>query len=346
VLVRVALDASYSVGQNLTGIGVYSNKLIEGLAAAHPGDQFLLCYRPKQYLGSERPARPNVKRRLLQAPLPIWGAQIFHGLNQRVDSRPAPKVVSTFHDLFVMTAEYSSPEFRARFTEQAKHAAVNSDLIITVSAFTAGQVSSLLNVDRARVRVVPHGVEMPAETVPQSAREEMILFVGALQTRKNVIRHIEAYERLRGSWRLVLAGAADGYGGAEIVRRIEDSPAKNRIELTGHLPHPELRKLYERASMFAFATLDEGFGIPVLEAMAHGLPVITSNRSALPEVAGDAALLVDPYNTDEIEAAMRRLMESPSLREDLAARGRARAALYPWSRAVEETYRVYEELLS
>lgn len=346
MLVRIALDASYSVGQNLTGIGIYSKKLIRGLVSAHPADRLILCYRPKQYLQSAKQDHPHLRRRILQSPFPIGRADLFHGLNQRVDWRPARKVVSTFHDLFVMTAEYSTPEFRARFTEQAKRAAAHSDLIITVSAFTAEQVSSLLKVERARIRVVPHGVDKPRNSKSHTPREEMILFVGALQARKNVLRQIEAFERLRPSWRLVLAGAADGYGGAGILSRIENSPARDRIELTGHLPHSALNKLYQRASIFSFATLDEGFGIPVLEAMAHGVPVITSNRSALPEVAGDAALLVDPFRVDEMAEAMKRLVESPLLRADMAERGRARAELYPWRRAVDETYRVYEELLS
>jgi O-antigen biosynthesis alpha-1,2-mannosyltransferase len=344
--VRIALDASYSVGQNLTGIGVYSEKLISGLLSAHPADRLLLCYRPKQFLRAPKRDHSHVQRRMLQRPIPIGRAHLFHGLNQRVDWRPARKVVSTFHDLFVMTAEYSTPEFRARFTEQAKRAAANSDLIITVSAFTAEQVSSLLHVERARIRVVPHGVEKPQNLASDTAREEVILFVGVLQARKNVVRQIEAFERLRPSWRLVLAGAADGYGSAEILARIENSPARDRIELTGHLPHSALNKLYQRASIFLFATLDEGFGIPVLEAMAHGVPVITSNRSALPEVAGDAGLLVDPFRVDEIAEAMKRVAESPSLGADLAEKGRARAAQYPWTRAVDETYRVYQELVS
>ena len=343
---RIALDASYSVGQNLTGIGVYSKKLISGLAGTHPTDKLLLCYRPKQYLQKQEPRRPNVRCRILQPPFPIGGAQLFHGLNQRVDRRPAPKVVSTFHDLFVMTAEYSSSEFRVRFTEQAKRAAGNSDLIIAVSTFTAEQVSNILHVDRSRIRVVAHGVDRPKTTAPPASREKMILFVGALQTRKNIIRHVEAFERLDNSWRLVLAGAATGYGAAEILSRIDRSPAKDRIELPGHQHHSEVRTLYERASIFAFATLDEGFGIPVLEAMAHGVPVITSNRSALPEVAGDAALFVDPCRVDEIENALKRLIESPVLRMDLAERGRARAEIFPWTRTIEETYRVYEELVS
>ena len=206
-----------------------------------------------------------------------------------------------------MTSDYSTPDFRARFTNQARSAAANSDLVITVSSFTANQVSSLLGVDPSRTRVIPHGVDLPAET-DESEREDLILFVGALQTRKNICRLVEGFERLEGRWRLVLAGATSGYGAQEILERIERSPARSRIELTGYLPQHELEALYRRARIFAFPTLDEGFGIPVLEAMARGVPVITSNRSSLPEVAGDAALLVNPFCAGDIEGALDRLV--------------------------------------
>jgi glycosyltransferase involved in cell wall biosynthesis len=342
--VRIALDATYSAGSQLTGIGIYSLRLIYGLATEYPEDEFLFCYRPKQFRRARIPQTNNVCRRLLQPPLPIFGADLFHGLNQRVDRRPARRVVSTFHDLFVMTGEYSSPEFRARFTKQAKSAAAKSDLIITVSSFTADQVCSLLNVEKSRIRVIPHGVDLPARS-DESLREDLILFVGALQTRKNIHRLVEAFERLHGQWRLVLAGAPSGYGGAEIVERIERSPARSRIQLTGYLAPQQLDDLYRRARIFAFATLDEGFGIPVLEAMAHGIPVITSNRSALPEVAGTAALLVDPYSVDELQRALSRLVSSSALRAEMAQRGHTRAAQFPWTTTVSSTYQIYREIL-
>ena len=121
----------------------------------------------------------------------------------------------------------------------------------------------------------------------------MILNVGAIQTRKNIARLVEAFERVDAPWKLVLAGS-NGYGAAGILARIQASPARDRISVLGYVPLSELSALYRRASVFAFPSLDEGFGMPVLEAMAAGAAVLTSDRSALPEVAGDAALLVDP----------------------------------------------------
>jgi len=260
-------------------------------------------------------------------------------LNQRLDRRPAQKVICTFHDLFVLTGEYSSAEFRARFAEQARDAARRADLVITVSNFTARQVSDLLGVEPSRIRVIPHGVHPAPPSLCQ--REKIVLFVGVLQKRKNLLRLIEAFEALPEEWRLMLAGAPSGYGADAILERARAHP---RVQITGYLATPALEQLYARASIFAFPSLDEGFGIPVLEAMAHGLPVVTSNTSALPEVAGDAALLVSPEDPSEIAAALLRLAQNDDLREQLARRGMAQAQTYTWSNTVTATYAVYREL--
>lgn len=332
---RIAFDATYSIDQHPSGIAVYSREILNGLSVAHPEHSYIRCYRPKQY----RQAAPP--RRLL---LPFLNRpSLFHALNQRADHRYGKRTVSTFHDLFVMTNEYSTPDFRRRFAQQARTAATNSDMIIAVSQFTANQVHELLGVERSRIRVVPHGTHLPATTA--RAEEKMILTVGAIQLRKNTARLVEAFETLPRDWKLVLAGAGSGFGAAPILQRIEASPARARIQVAGYVSNDELKSLYARAAIFAFPSLDEGFGIPVLEAMAHGIPVVTSNRSALPEVAGDAAILIDPADTNALAQALSNLIADPDRRAALSKAGRARVALFPWSRAVEETYNVYCELL-
>lgn len=342
---RIAIDATYSVDPHPSGIAIYSQELLKGLAAQYPADSIFACYRPKQWTRRNLTAGTKLRTRILQRPLPLGKVDMFHALNQRVDWRPAPKVISTFHDLFVMTAEYSTAEFRQRFTAQAREAAARSDLIIAVSQFTAGQIHQLLGVERSRIRVVPHGVHLPAGATEEEAREKMILFVGALQTRKNVLALVQAFEQLESwNWNLVLAGAPSGYGAAAIIDYIERSPARARIRITGYVPDSELQRLYRRASVFAFPSLDEGFGIPVLEAMAHGLPVLTSNRSALVEVAGDAAIQVDPTKIEEICAGLKALQEDDALRTRLARLGLKQAEQFSWSRSVRMTHEVYEEI--
>jgi len=342
--VRIAIDATYSIDPFPSGIAVYSRELASGLAVQHPEDRFTECFRFKQWKQRPANAAKNVAARILQWPLPIGRADLFHALNQRVDWRPAPKVVSTFHDLFVMTAEYSTPEFRRRFAGQAQNAASRSDAIIAVSRFTAEQVHSLLGVDQSRIRVIPHGVRLPAQS-NDLRRENIILSVGALQLRKNTGALVKAFEALRRpEWRLILAGSPSGYGATQILEQIERSEARDRIEVAGYVSAQKLSDLYRRAKVFAFPSLDEGFGIPVLEAMANGVPVIASNRSALPEVCGDAAVMVDPLSPDQMAASLDMLIEDEALRNALQQKGRKRAAAFSWESCVRETYNLYQEL--
>jgi glycosyltransferase involved in cell wall biosynthesis len=324
-------------------VGLYSREILFGLAAAHPEAQFRFCYRPHRYVRSwSESLPPNARRRLLSEPLGPRGAQLFHGLNQRLPSMALPRAIATFHDLFVMTSEYSTPEFRARFTGQARDAASRASAIIAVSEFTRQQVIAHLGVAPERVYVVHHGIrDLQRAEVP---RERVILNVGAIQKRKNIVRLVEAFETVSAEWRLVLAGSA-GFGSEEIVARIANSPAGKRVSVLGYISPAELAGWYARCSVFAFPSLDEGFGMPVLEAMAAGAPVLTSNRSALPEVAGDAALLVDPENPDALGTALRDMTESGELRRDLAQRGSARAKLFTWEKAVRATWDVYRQVL-
>jgi alpha-1,3-rhamnosyl/mannosyltransferase len=176
-------------------------------------------------------------------------------------------MVTTFHDLFVFTADYSSPEFRRRFRQ--------------------------------------HALEKP-----------FFLNVGVLDRRKNVRRLVEAFERIPSNCLLVLVGGV-GYGSEEILEKIHASLARPRIRVLGHASRDYLARLYRTASALVFPSLDEGFGMPVLEAMTASLPVVTSNRSALPEVAGDAALLVDPEQADDIQQALERIVSESDLRSRL-----------------------------
>jgi glycosyltransferase involved in cell wall biosynthesis len=340
---RIALDATYSVGDELSGVGLYSREMLLGLTATHPEARFDFCYRPHRYLRSWAAGLPaNARRRVLAEPLGPRGADLFHGLNQRLPRIPLRRAITTFHDLFVLTGEYSSVEFRERFAAQARDAARRSAAIIAVSAFTRDAVVSLLGVEASKVRVVHHGVRgLPYCSIP---REKVVLNVGAIQKRKNIARLVEAFETLEPGWRLVLAGSS-GFGSAEIVARIGRSPARDRIAILGYVSPEELARWYSRAMIFAFPSLDEGFGMPVLEAMAAGTPVVASNRSALPEVAGDAAVLVDPEDTEALGAALLLLARKEDLRRDLAARGMARARLFTWEKAVRETWEVYREVL-
>jgi glycosyltransferase involved in cell wall biosynthesis len=337
---RFGIDATYALDPSPSGVALYSREIVFGIAKAHPESLFTLYFRPHRYFKSfGLPLPPNASRSLM-APM----GSLFHGLNQRLPRFHSGPAVATFHDLFVLTGEYSTPEFRARFADQARHAAARADIVIAVSEFTRGQVISLLGVEPSRVRVVHHGTRALAFPV-ETGRQKIILNVGAIQKRKNIARLVEAFEAVDPAWRLVLIGSS-GYGAAQIHSRIAASPARARISVLGYVTPEELAGWYARAMVFAFPSLDEGFGMPVLEAMAAGTPVLTSTCSALPEVAGDAALLADPEDTGALVHALQRLTEDEELRALLSRLGEERARMFTWEKAVDQTWNVYLDLLA
>jgi glycosyltransferase involved in cell wall biosynthesis len=336
---RIALDATYSLGDELSGVGVYSREILEELARLHPEQGFDWFYRSQRYFRARGLPKPeNARRRLLTESLGSRSAALFHGLNQRLPARRFKRQIATFHDLFVLSGEYSTPEFRERFAAQARQAAAGADLIIAVSAFTAGQVEHYLGFPASRIRVIHHGV-LP-RAIPEIFREKMVLCVGAIQKRKNQSRLIRAFRAMPHDWRLVLAGS-QGFDAEEAIR---EAQRDDRVRITGYVTDEQLGKLYARASIFAFPSLDEGFGIPVLEAMAAGIPVIASNRSALPEVCGGAAELVNPDDEEALSAALMRLETDSVVRDELIRRGLARAGEFRWETAVAKTWAVYGEL--
>lgn len=341
---RIALDATYSTGPELTGVGVYCREILHGLARRHPEARYSFCYRSHKFFASlsDRLPRGVTRRPFTESWLPP--NDLFHGLNQRVPAARTRRCVTTFHDLFVMTGDYSTSDFRQRFSAQARAAAERSDLVLCVSTFTASQVESLLNVPAERLRVIHHGVHPPAELPPPESREPIVLSVGSIQKRKNTARLVEAFEQTRPGWKLILAGAA-GFGAADITAQIQRSPRAADIEVTGYVTNAALHALYRRSSLFAFPSLDEGFGIPVIEAMAWGVPVITSDRSALAEISGDAAMHVNPNSTEELQHALQTLMDQAGLRRQLVTRGQEWAKQFTWERAVDATWNAYRELL-
>lgn len=354
---RIGIDASYALDRHPSGVAVYSQRLIEHLARQSPQDDFFLGYRANRFFRALSAPRvgPRCRRRLLEdgwAGMFPSKLDVFHGLNQRLPQRAFGPRVATYHDLFVMSAEYSTAEFRRRFTDLAKQTAERADHVIAVSAFTAGQVTELLGFPAERVSVVHHGFDPVDEVASEELaafRAELagdapiVLSVGAIQERKNTARLVQAFTRLSGDPVLVLAGA-EGFGGAAIAEQIEASPAAGRMRRLGYVDAATRAKLYRLADVFAFPSLDEGFGIPVLEAMSCGLPVLTSDRSALPEVAGGAALLVDPYSVDAIETGLAGLLDDADIRARMGRAGLRRAAEFSWDRCARETYAIYQHL--
>ena len=269
---------------------------------------------------------------------------------------PCPLVI-TIHDLsFLRYPHLFRPANRLYLRIFTRASARRARRIIAVSAHAAEESVRLLGVAREKVDVVYHGVDpwfrpLPPEEVEtfrarQGLPARFILYVGTLEPRKNLVRLVEAFARLGDPdvW-LVLVGGRGWYD-EEIFARVEELRLKDRVLFPGYVQAEELPHWYNAATVFAYPSLYEGFGLPVLEALACGTPVLTSDRSALPEAAGDGGLLVDPCDVEAIAGGLHRLLTESTLREELRQRGLAHAGRFTWRRTAEETVATYRRALA
>jgi glycosyltransferase involved in cell wall biosynthesis len=366
-MATIALDATYSAEPNLTGIGVYSRRLIETLPTLETNHRFLFCYRlsrlgKRQYFlkpGAIAGARAPYSTCVYQEPLTFWlpwQAPLFHSLAQRPPAFHFRKEIVTVFDIFPITGEnYSTPDFRKKFSDLLLQATERATRVITSSHATERLLVSHASVAPEKIRVIPLGVDPPTNTLsPQERMQQrarilggegkMILSVGVIQTRKNTLNMVKALKTLPASYKLVLSGG-DGYGSEAIHEFTRAESLGDRVITLGFVDDAKLARLYQAASVFLFPSFEEGFGIPVLEAMSHGVPVVTSNVSSMPEVGGEAALYIDPHSPEDIAQKVRQAVEDGALRDDLAQRGTARASEFTWRRTAEKTLAVYDEIL-
>jgi glycosyltransferase involved in cell wall biosynthesis len=367
-MATIALDGTYSLDPQLTGIGVYSRRLIESLLRLDTPHRFLICYRLSRFgrrqhflrPGSVPGARARFSTRLYQENLTFWlpwQARIFHSLGQRPPAFHFRQEVVTVFDIFPITGEnYSTAEFRRKFSALLREAVARATRVITASHATENQLIAHAQVPREKIRVIPLGVDLPAVLLSPEKRLqererlvgkgcEMILSVGVLQTRKNTLNMLKALNDLPPQYKLVLCGG-DGYGSEAIHAFIHNESLEGRVKLLGHVDDERLAALYQTASVFLFPSFEEGFGIPVLEALANGVPVVTSNVSSMPEVGGEAVLYVNPHDPQDLAQKVVQAVEELPLRASLIQKGYARAREFTWRRTAEATLAVYEEVLN
>jgi glycosyltransferase involved in cell wall biosynthesis len=232
-----------------------------------------------------------------------------------------------------------------------------ADHVITVSEFSANDLVSLYGVPRSKITVVyqsPSSVFKPRDKGTAKTQLErrygiacpFILYVGRLQARKNLVRVVEAFACLRKQHpdlKLVLVGKAD-LGHQQLVARVGELKLRDSVIFPGYVPSDDLPLFYNVAEIFIFPSIFEGFGLPVMESMASGVPTITSNGACLAEVAGNGALLVDPLSVDSIAEAMKRVLEDASLRRELIERGLQRSACFSTARFTAKILDVYKSL--
>ena len=367
---------SYSLDTGLTGLGRYMIQLMRSLAALPSEIQVVL-------LATEKRDQYGLWREFETCRLPLcrraptlmsWGniavaaaarrrdLDIVHdpnGIAPFFSARGATRRVVTVHDAF----SYVQPDTHTLFDNwrcrvMLPRALRRADMVLTDSHASRRDIHHYLKVSDQRLRVVPCGVDRHFAPVPDGpARQRVLaghgitgpylLYVGAINARKNIARLYEAFWQVRQQRpdvTLVVVGKRQWHTG-EIDATFSRLCLDDAVIFTGYVADDELPSLYSGAAVFVFPSLYEGFGLPPLEAMACGAPVITSNVSSLPEVVGDAALTVEPTDTRALATAITRVLHDREERDALRRRGLARAAQFTWERAARETLDAYQAAL-
>jgi glycosyltransferase involved in cell wall biosynthesis len=277
---------------------------------------------------------------------------VFHCSNQIRNPPRNAKLTTIVHD----TTAWSHPELHTAATvindkRFAERIVKRADGIVVPSQSSGNDAVRWLGIQPERVRVIHHGVaetyftaesaEIYTARAEYKLQKPYILFVSTIEPRKNLDRLIDAYQSmspdLQQEWEFVVAGP-QGWASAATVARLQ------QVRYLGYVPERFLPGLVAGATVFAYPSLYEGFGFPVAQAMAAGIPVLTSQVSSLPEITGNGGLLVDPLSPSEIRKALEELLLSPSLRLRLSEHGKARAAHYRWERCARETWRFFESV--
>jgi glycosyltransferase involved in cell wall biosynthesis len=360
---RVALDARLLAYQR-AGIGNYVLGLLGGLREIGQEDRLVVLTSRKH--DAADPALAGLRHRALLTPphhrweqlgLAIELARLAVDLYHQPDFIPPLRrrfpAVITVHDLAFLRLPGLLTSDSRRYYERIGLAVGSADRTIAVSERTRRDLIELVGAPRERVDVVyeaarPDFRPQPAERVEAARRalglrDEYFLFVGTREPRKNLARLLAAYARVaeaRDAPDLVIAGSR-GWLADDLTARVGSLGIADRVRWLVGVAPAELPALYAGAVALVLPSLYEGFGLPVLEAMACGTPVVCSDAGALPEVAGGAACLFDPTDVDAIADALRRVWREPVLHQELRARGRDRAAAFSWRRAAEETLDVY-----
>lgn len=365
---HVALNLAYLVPGETGGMEVYARALVPALRGVRPELELTAIVateladelrtapwcEPLRVValpvpGRSRPRRVLAEQLLVARAARRAGADVLHSLASTgpVRARGLASVL-TIHDVIYAT----HPETHAGLLRYGMAALVPAsaraaDRVVADSAATASDLVGRLRVPRGKIDVVPLGPGADTSATPTPEPElrarlglgdrPLVLSVSARRPHKNLERLIDAVQGLDAT--LVLPGYP-GPHDAELAAR-----GGERVRVLGWVEDGDLEGLYEAATCLAFPSLAEGFGLPVLEAMRRGLPVACSNVTSLPEVAGDAALLFDPLSTDDIRAALTRLLADSQLRADLAQRGRRRAAEFSWERTAQGTLAAYDAAL-
>jgi glycosyltransferase involved in cell wall biosynthesis len=366
---RIGIDA-FPVVHNYGGVARYTRNLLRALLAVESDDEFVAyvpmespgCRELEVWEASSRLKRVQVRRAFFRWRGWLDKLDLYHGTNYKVQTMGRLGGIVTIHDLWLdRHPEYSKKVLGQRMSFfRTRQRASQAVRVITVSEHSAKDIQELYGLSKDRIAVIPNGVSgefRPDHEVTRVSRlrlqyglseEPYILFMGGADPRKNHISLFRAYAlkpALRESHFLVAVGNPVHRLGS-IMETARTLGISDRVVCTGMINTDDLRLLYSNAALFVFPSRYEGFGLPVLEAMACGTPVITSNTTALPEVAGDAAILINPEDPEDLAEAMVKILSDRGLRETLRNSGIERARQFTWARTAQETVKLYREICS
>ncbi len=363
---RIGIDYTAAVCQK-AGIGRYTRCLVRALAELDRRNEYVLFAAGGKRLGNwpqnfrtrSMPLSDYTFALLwhrLRLPLPVESfigrVDLFHSPDFTLPPTWA-RTVLTVHDLsFLRVPHCADVHLRAYLEKAVPRSVQRADLVLADSESTKRDLVELLDVSPEKIKVIYPGVEerfRPIEDKPtlEEVRkrygfpQHFILSLGTLEPRKNLVRLIEAFSSLATHCSLVIVGRK-GWLYDDIFDAVERWGLQGRVVFPGFVADEDLPALYNLAELFVFPSLYEGFGLPPLEAMACGVPVVTSNSSSLPEVVGDAGLMVDPLDTEGLARAMKRALEDEALREKMTKRGLNRAGRFTWRKAAEQLLEIYE----
>ncbi|MHB8160074.1 MAG: glycosyltransferase family 4 protein [Thermoleophilia bacterium] len=370
-MINIGIDA-HAIGERLTGNETYVVNLLEALFALESEHKFFLFFTRTEAASEWRdrynnaevvmahPAQPLVRIPIVM-PWLAWrtGIDLLHVQYAGPPFLNVP-LITAIHDIsYERYPELFSKKEVAQFKATIPRTARKARKVLTISECSKRDLVEIYGLPENKVHVIylGVGVEFTPEVESNSKQKMMekysiagryFIAVGNLQPRKNLVRLIEAYARLRNEQpeicnKLVIVGKK-AWKHDPILAFVKNSRWVEDIIITGYVPKNDLQILYACSDALIYPSIYEGFGLPPLEAMACGAPVIVSDTSALPEVVGEAALKVDPFDTDAIAAAMALIVREPDLAQCLSAAGIKRASRFTWSKCASETMAVYEEV--
>jgi glycosyltransferase involved in cell wall biosynthesis len=372
---RIAVDAT-ALPRRAGGAGNYILRLVDALGKLNTSDRFYVIakhgdvdrlrsgdgrngFEPVAVRLRNRPHRLVWEQTMLPMLLRRLEIDLLHSPHYTMPIASRAARVVTFHDLiFFLHPEYHDRIKVLFFQQMIRRAAAAADHVITDSASTSADAARLLGMDPARLTTVHLAADVRFRRVDDRSAVDAVLAryrltppfllaVCTIEPRKNLIGAIRAFRMLRGkgfNGRLAIAGARGWQVGAvfeEAARELGDA-----VAFLGYVPDDELPILYSACELFLYPSFYEGFGLPVLEAMACGAAVVTSDRSSMPEIAGDAALLCDPARAEDIAAKAGSVLADDGLRRSLGERAMRRARLFSWDKTAEQTYAVYRRVLA